>query len=790
MKSYLKFLSRNKLYTAIEAVGLIVSLAFVLIIGISVHDQLSIRNFVPAGKNLYLIGNNGNGTEYRNIGALASFPEVKSIAAFSRRRLTIDLGDGKIYAHFLIVSPEILDYFPVETKEGNIDQFKGGNGVLITESAARRLFPDNNPLENSVTVANINYQGVEEGIVSEPIVAVINPSVYSPFEDYDFVVTFASEIPSVVEIRESNVENKGFAYMVSIFADMIPDFDMAAFSSRFVDTEHTIIPSSVSKDDPMAIPYRDIFYSPLSLYNLRQGKFLYLEVLIILGLILLVSAILNYINLSMAISGNRVKEMATRRLVGASRGSIIWKSIAESLFFVSVSFITAVLLAQALIPILNDLRPDGFTLPFRLSADGTFLGIGISLILITGVLAGLSPALFISSYRPLDIVTGQVRRKRKMGFNRVCIVMQTILSLVLIAVSIALNAQLHFMEKIDLGFSPQKDLYYFYPNIMEINEGLEDLLATFPKVKAIGHTTGFPSHPWAISTLSQSDYIYSIITCDSTAFSMMGFRILEKYTEPRAATLWITEEGKNTMGISQENHDDITLVGTGIEALGGVMENYRRFPVNGKDPYESMNINLPFISAVQIVKRTNGFLIQTLGDHADFEREFKNLVKNYYKETKGITDIFSDTGVTSGYLEDIIASDYDDLRHYVHLVELFTLVAIILSILGLVAMSTWFASSNAKDIAIRKVFGGTIGTEIGRTIRTYMVMILIAAVIGVPLAIYATGYFLENYPERISNYSWVFIVSTILMLAIAFFSVLWQTLKAARTNPAEALKKE
>ena len=105
-------------------------------------------------------------------------------------------------------------------------------------------------------------------------------------------------------------------------------------------------------------------------------------------------------------------------------------------------------------------------------------------------------------------------------------------------------------------------------------------------------------------------------------------------------------------------------------------------------------------------------------------------------------------------------------------------------------MSTWYASSNAKDIAIRKVFGGTIVTEVGRTIRSYMLMVIIAAVIGIPLAVYVIGHFLENYPERISRYDWVFLVSTLLMLVIAFLSVLWQTLKAARTNPAVELKKE
>ena len=486
--------------------------------------------------------------------------------------------------------------------------------------------------------------------------------------------------------------------------------------------------------------------------------------------------------------------MATRRLLGAGRDSIIWRTVAESLLFVSVCFIAALLIAQALVPVLNELRPEGFSVPFRLSADGTLLGIGLMVVLAAGLLAGLAPALFLASHRPLDIVTGQVRRKRKMGFNRICIVAQTVLSLVLIAVSIALDAQLKYMEKVDIGVTPQKDLYYFYPNVADSREGMDNLLSTFPQVKAVGHTSGFPSHPWAITAFGQQNYLFSVIDCDSIAFSMMGFRVQEKYTDPYPGTIWITEETKNAFGISQENHEDLSLFGItaqmGIQALGGIVDTYRRLPVNAKDPYEF--INMTFLSAVQVVgpERTRGHLIQTTGNHADFEKEFKKTVRNYYKEKKGLSDIFSHSGTVSGYMEDIIASDYDDLRRYVHLVELFTLVAILLSILGLIAMSTWYASSNAKDIAIRKVFGGTIGTEVWHTIRSYMVMVIIAAVIGIPLAIYATGIFLENYPERISNYSWVFLVSTLLMLAIAFLSVLWQTLKAAKTNPALELKKE
>ena len=791
MKSYLKFLSRNKLYTAIEAVGLAVSLAFVILIGISIHDQLAIRQLAPPGSNLYLT----NSIEYRVLQELTTIPEIKSTAAYTRRQFTIDLEEGKTPAYFLIVTPEILKLFPVETKAGNLDQFETGNGVLITESAVQKWFPDKNPLDATISVTNLRSQGKENENALEPILAVIDPTAYSPFEEYDFIISFSSEIAPIKEIKESDLLNTGTGSMVAVFADMVPGFDMKTVSKRIYKMQYGEMQSS-EDDEEMLHPYQEIFFSTKNYHNLRQGKFLYLEVLIFMGLILLASALLNYINLSLAISGSRAKEMATRRLLGAGKKSIIWKTVAESLLFVTVCFLAALWIAKALVPVLNDLRPDGFTVPFRLSADGTLLGIGLVLIVVTGLLAGLAPALFLASYRPLDIVTGQVRRKRKMGFNKVCIVLQTVLSLVLIAVSITLDAQLRYMGKIDIGVTPQKDLFYFYPSFVDTDRGMDDLLASIPQAKAVGHTAGFPSHPWAITAFGQDKYLFSVINCDSTAFRMMGFRILEKYTEPYPGTFWITEEGQNAFGITQENHDDLSKFGitahSETQALGGVLETYRRIPVNGKDPYESMNLNLPFLSAVQVVppERARGYLIQTTGNHADFEREFREMTRNYYQEKRGLSDVFSFSGTISGYMEDIIAQDYDDLRRYVRLVEIFALVAIILSILGLIAMSTWYASTRSKDIAIRKVFGGTIGTEVRRTIRSYMLMVIVAAVIGIPLAIYVIGHFLENYPERISRYSWVFLVSTLLMLVIAFLSVLWQTLKAARTNPAVELKKE
>ena len=143
-----------------------------------------------------------------------------------------------------------------------------------------------------------------------------------------------------------------------------------------------------------------------------------------------------------------------------------------------------------------------------------------------------------------------------------------------------------------------------------------------------------------------------------------------------------------------------------------------------------------------------------------------------------------------GFVRDIFRQQLDPVRRTMRLVELFTILAVLISLLGLLAMSTYFAGENTKQIAIRKVLGSDVTGETWRNVRSYMVMVGIACAIGIPLAIWAARLYLQRFAYRIEGYGWVFIVATVVAVAIAFATVLWQTLKAAKTNPAIELKKE
>lgn len=381
-----------------------------------------------------------------------------------------------------------------------------------------------------------------------------------------------------------------------------------------------------------------------------------------------------------------------------------------------------------------------------------------------------------------------------MGFNRVCILLQAVMSFVLIAMSLSLEAQLRYSLNMDLGVTPIKDLYCFYHGRAGSSEGLEEIMRANPQVKRIGRGNGYPTRTGGLNN-GPDNTNFCIVSCDSIAFDMLGFRMLEQWAPLIPGTLLLTEDARDVTRITEDNPDITRLwsprAGDAVTAIGGVIKDFRRYPINGVDPLRSRGLTGSLLNVVLIDDRKLPyFWIETGEDHAGFERWFKEEVTDFYREKKGIADLFSWSGVRHGYFEDIIASDHEDLHRFVRVVELFGLMTILLSILGLMAMSTWFADSNAKGIAIRKVFGGTMDSELLRTVRSYMILTVIACIIGIPVAVMLIRRFLEDYPERIGHYGWIVLVSVLLTLLIAFLSVLWQTLKAAKTNPAVELKKE
>ena len=796
MKSYLKFLSRNKLYTAIEAVGLIVSLAFVIVIGCSLRDQFSIARDVPGGKNLYILGPRSMPyLEYRDMEALASLPEVEEAAAFMLPRLSVRVGDEFLRMPVLVADTRLLDLLHLRVAAGSIQALYNGQGIALSESAAARFFPFTEALGQHVSIGSEGY--VEYGGEKETaeIVAILEDADYSILDSFDVFCPIEADLAAPNAIRASNKQESGVGETVHVLASMVDGTDIAAFSEKLI----SLAGSNMDRqdgEDILATEYREIYFSPIDISGIRQGNRLYLNVLVVLGLLLLLSAILNYMNLCSAVSGGRAKEMATRRLLGEGRKLIFGRVMSESILFTAVCYILAVLLALAIVPYLNSIRPEGIPVAFRVYPGPVFWLFSVAIVLLTGGLAGFLPARMLSSFQPIEVISGNIRRRLKMGFNKACIIAQTVLAVVLVCMAIVFQSQLRHLETLDVGISPGGDLFYYHPSSYDSREVhlIGDRLSSLPEVRRICFTDGIPTHLNTITTGPSEESVIHLILCDTMAFRLLGFRVNEGYTKVKPETFWPTEELANEGGVNRDNPDIDRIVPSAAgepTEIGGIIEPFRRYAVNMEDPFARyFSRAFPGVLITSSQEFLNGILIETGSDHASFKREFSRIVTEFYKETTGYFDLGNSWDNQCGYLEEIFAADYADLHRYTKIVTLFALLAVFLAMLGLVAMSTWFASRNSRDIAIRKVFGSEVREETLRTIRTYLILTLVSIAIGIPVAIVLVNRFLERYAERITGYWWIFVSAAIFAMAVSIISVLWQTRKAAKTNPAIELKKE
>jgi putative ABC transport system permease protein len=318
---------------------------------------------------------------------------------------------------------------------------------------------------------------------------------------------------------------------------------------------------------------------------------------------------------------------------------------------------------------------------------------------------------------------------------------------------------------------------------MEDKAPLKDALERLPFVKRIGVSTSVPgtmaNGQYSLAR-DGKDILYRLYKMDSTAFRMFNFEILEDFNAPVFNSVWFTDESFAATGLDDDYRDisELSRRTEGCEHLAGVI---KAFPTNlantGEEEY----------AVVSVVRPEDiwwcGYVIEVTGDRKEAQTKIMEAYEDFARER----EVYSNY---PGWIDEYISEAWKPARSNMRLVEVFMLLSILISLLGLVAMSTYYADEKSHDIAVRKVFGGTVDTETGRTIRDYMVLVGIACIIGIPVSVFVAQRYLESFIYRLENYWWIFVLAVLITFAMAFASVLWQTLKAARTNPATELKKE
>ena len=790
MKSYLKFLSRNKLYTAIEAVGLAVSLAFVILIGSYVVQQYEVAHESPQWKRTFVLGSDEFlGLTYWDKEELEmNIPEVQ---AATRAALlwqpVIQHGEQPLQASGIEADSDFFQVFPeYHLIEGSLEDFVGKEDVLISASLARKM--------NAQVGQVIKVDKVDRTI----------KGIYADFDGAFFMpADIITNIANSWAAEQGKVFNSIGNY--TTWFRVREDADLADVQAKVKALLHKNYDASwgAEKVDAWKAYRMDeaFFFTGSSNGLTRAGNAQMLRLLTIVVLLLLLSAVFNYVNLSLALTGKRAKEMATRRLLGADRTGILWKYIGESVAFTAVSFAAALLLADLLAPMVNSLvstsDPDELMLGIgdtsvRLSFMMTpgYILAYLAGILVLGVINGLLPAFAASRYEPIDVIKGTLRRRNKMILNKVFIVVQNVLSVFLIAMALVMEVQMRHMLTRPMHAATD-NLYYIEYSAQNYDAMrlFKDKVERLPFVTKAGVGRGIPgmiNMTMGIKVDEEHRVDMPVIICDSTYFKLLGLEVEEDFGHPLTHSLWMSRSAFNAAAVSDTSTvfpRRINMNGAQPEFIGGVVTDYPTRPASESSQNPNGGV---IVTRAEELYFANCLLIGTTGEDKSYEDQILQAYREFRLETSGVEE----PAWRYGFVKDINRKQLAPVKRTLRLVELFAVLSVLIALLGLLAMSTYFADENTKQIAVRKVFGSDVSHETWRNVRSYMVLTGIACVIGIPLAIWAARLYLQRFAYRVGGYGWVFVVAVLISLAIAFATVLWQTLKAARTNPAIELKKE
>lgn len=780
MKSYLKFLSRNKLYTAVEAVGLSVSLAFVIISFCYVMQQYAVPRENPDRERIYAVGSENMTNPYGMKEIIGDkLPEVECVTHFYfQNDQLLRTEDESCVGNCLFCDREFFNIFPVQFKEGGPDNLTKAHVAFISEKLASEMGGK---------------------VVGKQVIADEDTlTVVGVFSDLGSSLLFDVDIIGHIEPSKCMAvyREKPLYYQNSIhtFMKVVPNADRVLLEEKVTarcKEEYGDIFSVLYKEGVTLIRLDEIFFSDRKCH-LQQGDRSMLRNVVMVGLLLLLSALINYINLNVALVGKRAKEMASRRLLGAQKSAVIGRFLAESFLFTLCCFIIGLLLADAIVPFVNDLlRAD---VAVRIPFTTGYLLAYLLMVVVVSLLAGILPAVIVSQTNPIDVVKGTFRFRSRKELSRIFMVIQNVISIVLIALVITMQLQMRHMVNRPVGL--QTDNLYFISSKLDVipeKTAFIDELRSLPCVKELAFTENVPGVPTTHLLMNkmgetEKDTRVASFHCDSAAFRMMGFQVIEQFHEPEATSFWMTEStvaGMTGLPRGVYNYDTIFAWKQGNigNDVCGVIKDFNMLDaLHAADE----DYTIVFCNDNPIFVGSAHPLLEIVGDHQDAKRAIDAVYKKHCEKVLGtyMEPEYND------FMKNVVASKYNKTKRQMRLIELIMGISVLLSLLGLVAMSTHFASEREKSIAIRKVFGGTLESETRRNLNEYVIMILIANVIAIPLAVWLCGRYLEDFVYRIDLHPWIFVVTVLLSFVIATGSVLWQTLRAAKTNPAEALKKE
>lgn len=796
MKYFFRFLKNNPLYAVINVVGLALSLMFVILIGDYTYRQFSIDKWHRNHERIYVLG-----TENRN--SLMSwpdcahslkdrYPEVEDVCCVYMHNGKIKHEDrvygeaqGDNAGNIMLADSNFFRFFDFKMIEGDRETaLDSPEKCVVTESLAKALFPDGNALGQPLQIEGTRYVFVSDDN-GDPYDSSLVYTVSGVIKDLDktvflnetAVIANFERAPQVLGYRLRNdLMVSGPLGSTLSFLMMRPGANLDDKIDDLTDycTENIPMFDFYGKTSATLIPLDDLMFAPQNTgAGLQTGDKSLLGILLAVVLAILMFAVTNYINLTVANTGFRAKEMATRRLLGSNGLGISLELIGESTLMVFISFI----IGGALALLLEDKMAVLFKGKIDILKDINLATVSVSLvfIILTGVISGIMPTVSLSRYKPIDVVKGSFRYHSKMVLSRIFIILQNVITMTMITATLTILLQMSHLVKAPLGYNTE--------NIFRVSsdnpEVLRNALKSQSFIQGIGSFSGtsLDGNYCSMSTRKDKDnnnLLVYLTTWDKEFIDIMGINLV-KDNHLSGDVKYINEElaGKLSLG---DGESEVTWGDGKVMQVAGIFSNFHM--TNILDPYQ------PFLISVKDTDEIEdpNFMVKTDGS-PDARKKFCDLIK----EVDGTTEDL-DWKVQS--IESTVKASLTEEKNTMRIVSIFTGVAVLISILGFIGMSLFFIRQRKKEIGVRRIMGSTTNEVLSLLLTKFCAPLLVSFIFAVPLSWFIMDKWLESFSYRIGLSPWIFIASGAVSLLIAVVSIFFQTLHAAHSNPADAIRAE
>jgi len=802
---------KNKIFSFINVFGLSIGLTCCMLISMYLYYELSYDSYHKNGNRVYQLGTTfvKEGKEDRTANTPAPmartmqmvFPEIEKstrlMKAFSDDKTLLQFPDkdGKVRSFYetkgFLADSTFFQILTYDFIEGNPETaLMNPNSLVLSEEIAKKIFGKEPALDKIVRV-NSSTNG-----------------------DFDFRVTgvfSASKVPSHIDARFfMSVNGGGIGSFINSRTDLATNnmfhtyfllkqgSDAKKLEAKFP----AFIDQYAGKDLKAMGFYKKQFltrvkdvhlFSNTSSNVTSGGSVTYLYIVASIALFTLLIACINFMNLSTARSSKRSAEVGVRKVLGAEKTSLIRQFIGESILMSLIAFVFALVFAKALLPLFSDLSKKEIVFSFQ--QHGILLLGFLVLAILTGLLAGSYPAFYLSSFKPVKVLKGRISNSlAAVSLRKALVVFQFVISVGLIVASVTINNQMKYMQSKDLGF--EKDQQIIIPMRGQTSKGIYAELKT--ELEKNSHISGAGASLYYPGIMNPSDMPFYkegdnvnnskrvfMNWTDESFLQTLGIKPVagrlfsKEFPADTNAKLILNQEAIKQIGFKNEQDaigKNVVFDWQGesyrFEVIGVVRDFHFKDLHSNIEPYGFQLNNRPQYNYL-IAHAKAGNMSSVL---SSIEGTWKRLNPNEPFEYN--------------FLDEDFQKNYEADMRLAAIVRNFTIIAILISCLGLFGLATFSAEQRTKEIGVRKVLGASIGSVVGLLSKEFLKLVLIAIVIASPITWLVMNKWLQDFAYR-TNISWtVFVITALIAASIALFTISFQSIRAALANPVKSLRTE